>query len=549
MTDDASPENLRKFLESDDPALVRMGLSMAKGSGVPDDLLEEILWLYMMHDDATIRAAAKSTFMKLALPDAKKAVKENWKANYRTTYSLGDNLYKLEKKLSQTSFSLIKQLIKRLGTTNATGDALSRIGKTAVEPLIRAFEDKKQSSYYHQVTVVALGNICDTRAVEPLIEALSDDIEGVRASAAVALGKIGDARAVEPLIGVLSDDVEGVRRSATETLGEIGNERAVGPLIKALGDANDYVRASAAVALGKIGDARAVEPLINALEDDEHSYVRSSAAEALGKIGDARAVGPLIKALDDCGQEAAEALGKIGDERAIEPLIKALKGNWEVCQRAAGALGEIGKPAVELLIKTLQDGSVLWPVTEALGKIGDARAVEPLIKVLSDGYSDVRISAVGALGKIGKPAVEPLIKALSDNDKRVRWQAAGALGAIGDERAIEPLNKVLKDEDEHVRRYAKAALKKLSGEIMADTDKIHYTMTGPGGRRAGFESKVELTGYLAGYGYVEDDLAVCDLLLTKSYEPTSNKMKKEMKRAKKRGIRILTYQDLLKELD
>ena len=28
MSDDASPENLRKFLESDDPALRRMGLSL-----------------------------------------------------------------------------------------------------------------------------------------------------------------------------------------------------------------------------------------------------------------------------------------------------------------------------------------------------------------------------------------------------------------------------------------------------------------------------------------------------------------------------------------
>ncbi len=34
MTDDASPENLRKFLESDDPAMVRMGISLAKGAGV-----------------------------------------------------------------------------------------------------------------------------------------------------------------------------------------------------------------------------------------------------------------------------------------------------------------------------------------------------------------------------------------------------------------------------------------------------------------------------------------------------------------------------------
>ena len=38
MTDDASPENLRKFLESDDPAMRRMGLSMAKGAGVPEEL-------------------------------------------------------------------------------------------------------------------------------------------------------------------------------------------------------------------------------------------------------------------------------------------------------------------------------------------------------------------------------------------------------------------------------------------------------------------------------------------------------------------------------
>jgi hypothetical protein len=33
-TTDASPENLRKFLESDEPAMVRMGLSLAKGAGV-----------------------------------------------------------------------------------------------------------------------------------------------------------------------------------------------------------------------------------------------------------------------------------------------------------------------------------------------------------------------------------------------------------------------------------------------------------------------------------------------------------------------------------
>ena len=43
MTD---TENLRKFLESDDPAMVRMGISMAKGAGVPEDLYETIIKLF-----------------------------------------------------------------------------------------------------------------------------------------------------------------------------------------------------------------------------------------------------------------------------------------------------------------------------------------------------------------------------------------------------------------------------------------------------------------------------------------------------------------------
>ena len=78
MTEDTSPENLRKFLKSDDPAMVRMGLSMAKGSGVSEELLGDILWICMVHEDQTIHATAKSTFMKLAPEDTKQFMKK-WK--------------------------------------------------------------------------------------------------------------------------------------------------------------------------------------------------------------------------------------------------------------------------------------------------------------------------------------------------------------------------------------------------------------------------------------------------------------------------------------
>ena len=89
MTDDTSPENLRKFLESDDPAMRMMGLSMAKGSGVPEDLLPTILRLYLWEDDKAIRAAAKSVFTKYA-PIEQEKIKENWKPSYRTLSITGN---------------------------------------------------------------------------------------------------------------------------------------------------------------------------------------------------------------------------------------------------------------------------------------------------------------------------------------------------------------------------------------------------------------------------------------------------------------------------
>ena len=84
MSEDTSPENLRKFMESDDPAMVMMGLSMAKGTGIPEDLFPKILKMYMWDDDAKIRGTAKSVFNKFATEEAKNIVKTHWKSNLRT---------------------------------------------------------------------------------------------------------------------------------------------------------------------------------------------------------------------------------------------------------------------------------------------------------------------------------------------------------------------------------------------------------------------------------------------------------------------------------
>jgi len=160
--------------------------------------------------------------------------------------------------------------------------------------------------------------------------------------------------------------------------------------------------------------------------------------------------------------DAAEALGVIGDTRAIEPLTTVLMQSElsGVRWKAAEALSKIGAPAVDALVVALQhsDDDVRWKAAIALGEIGDPRAIDPLINQLCDDDRFVKSRAAYALGMIGEPAVEPLICALREGDGNLRWGAAIALGKIRDLRAIDPLIRALADKYENVRAESAKSL-------------------------------------------------------------------------------------------
>ena len=63
---DTSPESLRKFLESDDASLVLMGLSMAKGVGVEEELLPLVLVHALFAEEADLVRVADEVFMEYA---------------------------------------------------------------------------------------------------------------------------------------------------------------------------------------------------------------------------------------------------------------------------------------------------------------------------------------------------------------------------------------------------------------------------------------------------------------------------------------------------
>jgi hypothetical protein len=88
-----------------------------------------------------------------------------------------------------------------------------------------------------------------------------------------------------------------------------------------------------------------------------------------------------------------------------------------------------------------------------------SEAIDPVIALLMDEDSDVRVHAATALGWIGgQDAVQPLLVALKDADALVRRYATRALCWVVDESALEGLIEALRDSDSYVRQYAARAL-------------------------------------------------------------------------------------------
>jgi HEAT repeat protein len=623
MTDDASPKNLRKFLESDDPAMRRMGLSMAKGTGVPEEVYKNVFGLSLWDTEAENRKVAKKLVKKIGVENI--TVFPGWLEPFEE-----------------------KDMHVNLRASAAT--ALGKAG--AVEPLIEALEDLKPN--VQKSALQALGKIGDERAVEPLIDMLGKENE-IGEIAAEALGEIGDSKAVDSLIEALEKSSIG----AANALGNIGNTRAIEPLISALNTYGPGFRRHVAIALSDFGDAQAIQPLEDAgfkvepllIQKDinglilllEDFWLCKDAVVALKKLGwkpetedlkkscliaegnydsktsyfalqctkskpdawnklvedyeswkgeplssiddyandkwfisylcenfsledflelfsEKEQIGILVKLLDylSVSDTALSLLDKLGwkpetEEQRAKCLIAAASRTsvWPVdAKRDWKSLVELGETAVEPLITVLGvfgfaycrgqrrrsdkcdefkfvngekmlcmkkecGGDVdenIIAIIDVLGIIGDARAVESLIKILDNvelkGWNDVgdgfwaetgwhTTSGFGSgntldnalqdsLGSIGdsravypllnfysryvklnpQPSFEDLFQGKATDPEIGAWleSIVKTLVKIG-KPAIEPLTKSLEDQDENVREVATVALKELGHEV------------------------------------------------------------------------------------
>jgi HEAT repeat protein len=121
-------------------------------------------------------------------------------------------------------------------------------------------------------------------------------------------------------------------------------------------------------------------------------------------------------------------------------------------------IGESGiKESVDRLVALLQsdpEPKVRKDAAYALGLIGDATAVKPVVAALKDESPMVRGMAAEALAYIRDLSVtDPLLETLQDPSAEVRYWGAFAVGQIGGEDCIPALRHLADSDSEIASGY------------------------------------------------------------------------------------------------
>jgi HEAT repeat protein len=156
-----------------------------------------------------------------------------------------------------------------------------------------------------------------TPDIEGAIGLLSSPDPQLRQFVAYLLGQAGDSRAIEPLIDALQDEHVGVRGAAANALGNIGDPAAVPYLQPLLRHTNAQLVVWAAFALTRLGhDSFSILEGMLQVEDVD---VRRSTILAFQQLGDERAI-PLLLSVSRDASKRFSADSTLG-EAAMRALI------------------------------------------------------------------------------------------------------------------------------------------------------------------------------------------------------------------------------------
>lgn len=219
----------------------------------------------------------------------------------------------------------------------AVDDPAAEAAKPDVEEMLRCLESPDVSQ--RMIAARAFCELQDSRAIPHLIQLLADACPLIRVSAAYALGRNPSDSAVLPLIHQFNQDWNGyVRKGVVWALGNCRDRRVLDPLVNALQNDISAVRLWAASSLGQLSEidadvaTSAIPPMIHALHTEPMAPVRSNCAWSLGQLSSVIAAGDLydqaiaamINALSDSDlgvqEDAKNSLIKLSDPKGLQAI-------------------------------------------------------------------------------------------------------------------------------------------------------------------------------------------------------------------------------------
>jgi len=190
---------------------------------------------------------------------------------------------------------------------------------------------------------------------------------------------------------------------------------------------------------------------------------------------------PVVIPAKPAGPSFEQKMGwilRLEDQRVLHDPAPVIAPAPPVAVRGQQAPVVAPPPPPPDLIRLLSDdeGRIRRRAALAIGHVGLAEGVQPLVGLLADADPEVRQMAAFALGLLGdKRARDPLVTALGDASPGVQGSAAEALGLIGDPSAADAIGRVAAqivqsgalaqtpaDEEEDARRDTPAAACRLS---------------------------------------------------------------------------------------
>ena len=177
-----------------------------------------------------------------------------------------------------------------------------------------------------------------------------------------------------------------LRQRAMIQMAEERDDATIPRLMAILDDENIEYRRASVQALGVVG-IDAVPPLVAKLQASEDATVRSCAVKAMAQI----ALNYPELAFPETGMQGLKVA--LNDPSPVVHIAAAM------------ALGEIGEPALDLLLDSLQTSDNLAlqiAVLNAVGSLGDPRAAEVLSNLANDASADpyLQESAASALSRL-----------------------------------------------------------------------------------------------------------------------------------------------------